>query len=210
MNNLFLVSYFALWGVVGVMILALAVLARQIGVLHTRLAPASARMTNTGPEIGDLVPTKTVSDLDGHEIVLGGASLKPSLLVFVSSGCKSCADLAPALRSIWKSERKRLSLVVIAVAGTAADNRRFVADNRLDDITFVVSREVGSAYKVLTPPYALMLDYSGAVRAKGIVNNREHLESLLTALELNEPSLESYMRKQMVEAPLDPVLGTSE
>jgi methylamine dehydrogenase accessory protein MauD len=210
MNTILLVSYFALWMLVLLLTLALAILARQIGVLHKRLAPSGARMTSVGPAIGEAVPIKTVVDMDGHEIALGGATAIPTLLTFVSSGCSSCAGLAPALRSLWKSERSRLSLVVVGVAGSEEDNRQFVAENHLTDIPFVLSRAIGETYKVLSPPYALVLDTSGTVRAKGIVNRKEHLESLLNAIELNEPSLESYVNKRMVEASLDPMLGTSE
>jgi len=210
MNTILLVSYFALWAVVIVLIFAFAIFARQIGLIHKRIFPSGARMTDAGPKIGVLVPALSVTDLDGRQIELGGEALKPTLLTFVSATCGSCSDLVPALRALWKNERKRLNFAIISLAGSEEENRQFIGEHRLEDIPFVLSHELGRSFKVLAPPYGVLLDKTGAVKAKGIVNRREHLESLLNADELNEPSMESYMSKRMIDSSLDPVLGTSK
>jgi methylamine dehydrogenase accessory protein MauD len=44
-------------------------------------------------------------------------------------------------------------------------------------------------------PYAVLLDAAGTVRAKGLINNREQLESLFTAEELGVASIQDYLRK---------------
>ncbi|HCL72467.1 MAG TPA: methylamine utilization protein MauD, partial [Gammaproteobacteria bacterium] len=49
--------------VVLVLVLAVFALARQIGVLHTRLAPAGALMTTAGPKVGEPAPLLSVPDL---------------------------------------------------------------------------------------------------------------------------------------------------
>jgi methylamine dehydrogenase accessory protein MauD len=39
------------------------------------------------------------------------------------------------------------------------------------------------AYQVGKLPYAVLIDASGVIRAKGLVNTREHVESLFEAME---------------------------
>jgi methylamine dehydrogenase accessory protein MauD len=210
MNTMLLISYLTLWGVVLLLVFALAVLARQIGVLHERVGPKGARMTHVGPEIGEVMPARLVTDMSGRALELGGTRAKPLLLTFMSATCQSCSDVAPALRALWKNERKRFDFAMISVAGTEEENREFVARFELEDIPYVFSRDLGMAFKVLSPPYSLLLDTSGAVKAKGLVNRREHLESLLNAAEMNAPTMETYMAKQLGDPTLDPMLGLSK
>ncbi len=49
--------------VVLVLVIAVFALARQIGVLHTRLAPAGALMTTAGPKVGEPAPLLSIPDL---------------------------------------------------------------------------------------------------------------------------------------------------
>jgi methylamine dehydrogenase accessory protein MauD len=59
----------------------------------------------------------------------------------------------------------------------------------------VLSRDLGLAFKVARLPYAVLLDQTGVVRAKGLVNSREQLESLFTARELGVASIQEYLQK---------------
>ena len=45
-------------------------------------------------------------------------------------------------------------------------------------------------------PYAILLDAAGVIRAKGLVNNREHLESLLIAEETGFGTIQAYLDRQ--------------
>jgi methylamine dehydrogenase accessory protein MauD len=210
MNTMLLISYFALWAVVLLLVAALAVLARQIGVLHERLRPKGARMTNVGPEIGEVMPVRAATDIFGREVELGGTRGKPLLLTFMSATCPACSDIAPALRALWKNERRRVDFAIISVSGSVEQNRQFAAQFELEDIPYVLSSDLGIAFKVLSPPYGLLLDTSGVVKTKGLVNTREHLESLLNAAEMDTPTMESYMAKQLGDPSLDPLLGLSK
>ena len=42
-------------------------------------------------------------------------------------------------------------------------------------------------------PFAALINCDGVLRARGLVNNREHLESLLTADEMDVSSLQEYL-----------------
>jgi hypothetical protein len=42
-------------------------------------------------------------------------------------------------------------------------------------------------------PYAVLIDHEGILCSKGLVNSREHLESLLTAKEIGHASIQNYL-----------------
>jgi methylamine dehydrogenase accessory protein MauD len=50
------------------------------------------------------------------------------------------------------------------------------------------------AFKVSRLPYAVLLDEDGQVRAKGLINSREQLESLFTAREMGVSSVQEYLK----------------
>ncbi len=198
MNGIWLVSYLALWLTVIFLLLAVLVLARQVGLLHRRLAPAGARMENAGLNIGEAAPELNALDLEGKPVSLGSKRGKWTLLVFVSPACQSCNGLGPALRSIWRNEHSTTEVVLISLAGDEKMNRDYVSRYKLQGIPFVVSQTIGLQYKVLAPPYGLLIDRDGIVRAKGVVNHLEHLESLINAGESGYPSMESWVQTQHV------------
>jgi methylamine dehydrogenase accessory protein MauD len=64
----------------------------------------------------------------------------------------------------------------------------------LDPGTFVNSAEVGMRFGVGKLPYAVLIDDAGVVAASGLVNSREHLESLVVAKQMGVPSVQAYLR----------------
>ena len=60
----------------------------------------------------------------------------------------------------------------------------------------MLSAELGMAFRVGKLPYAVLLDEAGRVRAKGLVNSREQLESLFTAKEMNVASVQEFVTGQ--------------
>ena len=51
-------------------------------------------------------------------------------------------------------------------------------------------------YQVGKLPFAILLDQEGVIRAKGLVNSREHLESLFEAKERGVASVQEYLANQ--------------
>lgn len=199
MNGIWLVSYLALWIVVIFLLLAMFALVRQVGLLHRRIGPAAARMENEGPEIGELAPELNTLDLQGREVSLGSHRGKQTLLVFISTTCPACEELAPSLRSVWKSERKSLEVLLVTLGGDDMTNRDFVARHKLGNVPFVVSEGLALQYRVFSPPYGVLIDENRVVRAKGVVNHLEHLESLIHAARSGYPSIEKWAQAQRTD-----------
>lgn len=187
------ISNTALWILVLVLTAVVLALVRQVGVLHERIAPAGALMMNRGPAVGELAPLMEVADLDGRAHQLGGARAdgRSTLLLFVSPSCPVCKSLLPAVKSSRRDERGWMD-VILASDGDTLEQREFVRSHGLDGIPYVVSAALGLAYQVSRLPFAALLDEQGVLRARGLVNSREHLESLFEAKRLGVASLQEY------------------
>ncbi|MGH9844079.1 MAG: redoxin domain-containing protein [Blastocatellia bacterium] len=196
MKGIWLVSYFILWITVLFLVVAILVIARQIGLIHRRLNPASARIENAGPEIGTELIDFTAQDMAGRDIALASQEGKRYLLVFISAKCSACQQLMPAVKSIRKSERRHLEVLVVSLSEDENANRSFIERNDLGEITYIASRALGQKYNILAPPYAILVDEHRIVRSKGVVNHMEHLESLLETLKQGHPSIQSYVESK--------------
>ncbi|HXY97417.1 MAG TPA: methylamine dehydrogenase accessory protein MauD [Steroidobacteraceae bacterium] len=187
------VSNVVLWALVLALAAVVLALTRQLGVLHQRIAPAGALMLNRGLTVGDPAPVLELAALDGRELRVGAVrdDGRSTLLLFVSPTCPVCKTLLPAVKSSRKDERSWMD-VILASDGDTAEQREFVRTQGLEGIPYVVSAALGLAYQVSRLPFAALLDERGVLRARGLVNSREHLESLFEAKRLGVASLQEY------------------
>jgi methylamine dehydrogenase accessory protein MauD len=187
------VSNIVLWIVVLALGLMVFGLVRQIGVLHERVAPMGALVTDRGPEVGEMSPRITVNDIHGKPVEFGVPQTagRMRLLLFVSPTCPVCKKLLPIARSFAAGERLE---VVLVGDGEVAEQRRMIQEHALEELTYVNSPQVGMAFQVGKLPYAVLIDEEGVLRAKGLVNSREHLESLVIAKETGYGSIQAYLK----------------
>jgi methylamine dehydrogenase accessory protein MauD len=192
MSSLLIFNEVLQWLVLGALVLAGLALARQVGVLHVRVAPAGALDANRGPAVGDKAPPLSLTTLDGRPYIVGGAGATSNnrLLMFVSAQCPMCKVLIPVAKSFAAAER--IDLLFIGDDDAAAQTA-LVAAQGLEAYPFVNSGEVGRLFEVDKLPHAVLLDSAGTVLAKGLVNSREHLESLIISHELGVSHVQDYI-----------------
>lgn len=197
MDTAFLISHFVLWLLVIALTITVIALTRQIGVLYERVAPAGALMVGQGPKVGELSPEFSLADIDGRPLRLGGepASGRSTLLFFLSPNCPICNTLIPVLKSLQRHEGSWLD-IVLASDGEPEQQRQFIAKKKLEEFPYVLSMELGMSYQVGKLPYAVLIDEHGVIRAKGLTNSREHLESLFEAKDRGVASIQEYIGKQ--------------
>jgi methylamine dehydrogenase accessory protein MauD len=194
MTEALLVSNLVLWVLVVVLACVVAALVRQVGVLYERVAPAGALVLPQSLAAGEPAPQIEVTELGGAVRTIGAPqpSGRSLLVFFLSPTCPVCKQLLPALRGIAAAEAAWLD-VVLASDGPRAEHEAWVARERLADFPYVLSAPLGVAYRVGKLPYAVLLDGDGVVRGAGLVNSREHLESLFEAKERGVTSIQDYL-----------------
>jgi len=186
------VSVALLWIAVIALGLMLWALSRQVGVLFERVAPMGALITDSGPAVGQTSPRFDLAGIQSEAVQIGGSTLRATLVFFLSPTCPVCKKLLPVLQTLQRDERGSFN-VVLASDGERADHLSFVREQGLEAMPYVLSTELGMTYRVSRLPYAVLLDREGTVVAKGLVNSREQLDSLLNAHDMATPSIQHYL-----------------
>lgn len=196
MNAVLLASVVLLWIVVIVLAGVVFALTRQIGVLYERVAPAGALMIGRGVTVGEEAPVVRATLLSGQAEMVGAPSAdgRATLVFFLSPTCPVCKTLLPALRTMARSEASHLR-ILLAGDGAADEHEAFARAEKLDGFPYALSTQLGMTWQVAKLPYAVLVDAAGVVRSHGIVNSREHLESLVEARDLGVASIQEFARQ---------------
>jgi methylamine dehydrogenase accessory protein MauD len=187
-------SQIALWTAILILAVVCIALARQVGVLHQRIAPAGALALRQPLKLGEATPQMTLAALDGTAVRIGGVrGGRSQLVLFLSPDCAICEVLLPAVRSAQGAERAWLD-IVLASDGESARHAQFVKDKGLSRFPYVLSEHLGRSFGVSKLPYAVLIDEAGKLSATGLINTREHLESLFVAKESGVGSIQQFLR----------------
>jgi len=191
MNEALLISTLFLWVLVIVLALAVWALARQVGVLHERVAPAGALSPTHGPKPGEQVAELEFRDIEDRSVRIGGAQSLPTLLMWISPTCPVCKALVPTALALARDERFRL---LFASDGDGPErHRQFIGELGIGEYPYLLSEALGRRFEVNRLPYAALIAADGTLAARGLVNTREHLESLVESMETGIPSLQDYL-----------------
>lgn len=195
MTEMLLVSNIVLWVLVVVLALVVLALARQVGILHERVAPAGALQPTEGPKVGELTEAMQLEDLNGNPVTIGGvdAGGRATFVLFISPTCPVCKSLVPTAKSLAKKESARMRLLFASDGDKREQHLAYAQDLQLDDYPYVLSQEFGMAYHVSKLPFALLIGADGSLHSKGLVNTREHLESLVEAMDSGIATLQDYV-----------------
>ena len=196
MSGLLLGAFALQWIVIIVLGLMMLALMRQVGLLHERLGPIGALTLPGGPQVGDVAPRFDIESLNGGTVQVGGAAEdgKATLLFFVSPTCPMCKSMLPVVLSMAR-EHAGSTRLVLASDGDEPLQRKMIDREGLGTQAFVLSTDLGRAHGVGKLPYAVLLDAAGRISAKGLVNNREHVESLFEAQRTGIASIQEYVAR---------------
>jgi methylamine dehydrogenase accessory protein MauD len=189
-------SQIALW--IGLLVLGIVcmALARQIGVLHQRIAPAGALSLRQPLKLADPTPEMVLTSLDGSSVQIGGVrGGRSQLLLFLAPDCTVCEALLPAVRSAQGAEAHWLD-IVLASDGEFERHAEFVREEALGKFPYIVSEHLGRSYGVAKLPYAVLIDEAGKLSSSGLVNTREHLESLFVAKETGVSNIQQFLSQR--------------
>ena len=144
--------------------------------------------------VGQPSPILDITGLQSEQVMIGGPQAKSTLLFFLSPTCPVCKKLIPILKHVSRDESAQLR-VVLASDGEG-DHLQFMREQGLQSMPYVLFTELGMSYRVSRLPYAVLLDREGLVRAKGLVNSREQLDSLLNAQDMDTPTIQKYLEEK--------------
>ncbi|MFC7047643.1 redoxin family protein [Emcibacter nanhaiensis] len=192
-----IVSQVFLWiAVIGLGVLCFA-LTRQIGVLYERIAPAGALSMNEVLKPGEDAPSMSLPTLTGVMQEIGGTrdGKRSQLLFFLSPDCPVCKSLLPAVKSIARAEGDWLD-VILASDGSDQAHKEYVKAQGLEAFPYVSSEILGRQFGVAKLPYSVLIDEKGKIASMGLVNSREHLDSLFVAKQEGVHSIQDYLNKR--------------
>ncbi len=191
MNTLLVASVVVLWILVIALVVVVFALARQVGVLYERVAPAGALMVNQQIKAGDAAPQIAIKALNGAEHTTGVGNRR-QLLFFIAPDCPICKSLLPVIKTLAQQE-KDTTILLMSDGDDEQTHRDYVAKNGLERFDYAISEIVGRSFGVGKLPYGVLIDERGVVASLGIVNSREHLESLFEAERLGVASIQDYL-----------------
>lgn len=198
MLNTLVISNIVLWiAVAGLGLLVLS-LARQVGILHERIAPAGALMVASGLEAGSRAPMFEVKSLDGKTVEIGKPreDARRTLLYFLSPTCPICSSLLSTVSAI--GARDATLDVILMSDGPREEHERYRRrkQKEIGDFPYVLSEDVGRAFGIGKLPYAVLINGQGVVQTHGLVNTREHLESLFEAEAEGLASIQDFVARE--------------
>ncbi|MBK9003602.1 MAG: methylamine utilization protein MauD [Sphingomonadales bacterium] len=194
-----IVSQILTWILLVAAIVAILALARQVGVLHERVAPAGALTPKQGPTVGGPAPKVRAYSLEGHHVDIGGALApgKRRLILFVSSHCPVCKKLIPFAKSLARSEDVEL---IFAGDDREGAQRKLVETADLGGYHFLNDALLGRSFAVDKLPHAVLLGDDGTILSRGLVNSREHIESMFVSAETGLHSVQDYIETRKAQA----------
>lgn len=170
---------------------------RQVGVLSLRIGPSGSRTTGNGPAIG----TNYTDDSFVERLIDEGwknDSLN-ILVAFISPYCAGCRILLPVLNTVAREEKNHLKVIAVArdLDGKVIPEIKKEIGSR---VWLIEDEELFERWNVSGTPYCVLLDMNNVVASKGISNSSEHIESLLTALEIKSATLEDFVDREFVDS----------
>ncbi|MEZ5560971.1 MAG: redoxin domain-containing protein [Pseudomonadales bacterium] len=182
MNGWLLLSNALLLVVVAGLATVLLALARQIGVLHERTAPAGIVRTRTGLEPGAAVPTLAAPNLEGQSVSLDAADAgEPIALLFVAVDCPICRLVLPAFLTLTAERTCRAYLVSdgTQIERYAEYGRRYGVETD----RYLVSQALALEFQVGMLPALVLIDADGHLLVRETVQGPRALERALGKLD---------------------------
>jgi methylamine dehydrogenase accessory protein MauD len=199
------VSNIVLWVIVVLLTLLVFALTRQVGILYERVAPAGALMPTTGPKVGEMTKELSLTSINGTPLTIGGESASglAVFILFISPTCPVCKSLVPTTQSLVNSEGKRMELVFASDGDELEQHQNYARDLNLGDYPYILSQELGMTFEVSKLPFAVLIASDGTLKGKGLVNTREHMESLIESMDTGIKTVQEYVNHIQADQPAE-------
>ncbi len=157
-------------------------LARQIGVLHERTAPAGVAPPRNRQAQAVDPKTLLLTNLAGNSTALAEfAAGRAVAILFVGPDCPICKALLPA----FEPALAHLDLLSCYAGGNEAvqTHLRYAEENALDPERYFLGLELAAALQVMQTPTLVAIDGAGEAVLRETVRGPGHLRTLVARLE---------------------------
>jgi methylamine dehydrogenase accessory protein MauD len=183
MNAWWSVSLIALWLTVPLMGFLLLGALRSLALLRWRLDQFEAtnprRIGRDGLKPGTRAPDFRLPGVAGMEVALSDFAGRRVLLAFMQDGCSPCHKALPELDRL---HRDGLAVLVVN-SGEPEATRRWAAGAGVRVPILIQEKfELSRRYEVFATPFAFLIDERGVIASKGLINNRQHIEFVLSGV----------------------------
>jgi len=182
MNPWWSVSYVALWLTVLFLGFLLLGALRALGLMRWRLeqleATTPSRMGRGGLKPGKKAPDFTLPCVAGGEVSLHDFAGRRVFLVFTMHGCKPCHRIVPELNKLQRGGKVQ---VLVINNGEPEATQRWASEAHLCFPVLVQQQfSVSKRYEMYATPSAFLIDERGVIVSKGIINNAQHIDFVLS------------------------------
>lgn len=178
MSELFLVSYFVLWGLVLIGAAAIIQLFKRIAqpmhgeTIRKDILAESER----GIPAGQVFPKSELASINKGIMPLQGSAADTVLLI-TSVACQACEGIYPHIPAFLR-KHPELKLVLL-IDGAEEEIRDKLGRFKLDVPVYAIQPYDFAELSITVFPFGYYLRNDGTVAAKGVVSAPEHLELLM-------------------------------
>lgn len=177
-----------LWIVVLFMLFSIFLIYRQFGSVYLSSRDA---ITRDGISIGDKIPEFSAKSYFSNErISIDSFYHKPTLIGFISPGCKPCQELISEWNKAYMKYNEKINFVFVGLGDKASFSKLLGDKSLIGELLLDEEREILTSCKVRVTPFAFIIDQNGIVKGKGLCNGIEHIHGLISALEGESVSVE--------------------
>jgi methylamine dehydrogenase accessory protein MauD len=193
MNAIWVTAFVALWLLtlfIGfVLIGALRTLAVVQWRLENLIAVMPSRVGRAGLKLGKKAPDFTLPNMNGQRVSLHDFAGKKLLLVFMQPGCGPCNGVVSDLSAF--QEKKPISILVVQ-KGNADEVRKWAHEKEVRfPVALQEKDEISRKYETFATPFAFLVNESGIIESKGVINNGKHIQLLLSGRRVLDGSEQS-------------------
>jgi hypothetical protein len=182
--------------------LCLLALARTIGILQLRLGrDPGALDTGEGLALHEKAPVVTAFDLVIQQPRVLAFDTFRFALIFVDAVCGTCRDLIKDAARLDKSNGRGARMVIISKGSHRQNDLLRLTVPRLMFLSDPAG-DMQRLYEVHSTPFAFVIK-DGQIQAKGIVNHRDHLESLLDSTMTHRSSVAWVPTDPLEDSPVN-------
>jgi thiol-disulfide isomerase/thioredoxin len=173
------IAVVVLWVAVAALAVVVLGLSRQITPVLERVAAhqGGLGLGNQGPPVGDPVPHFAARDTAGELVDDQNLRGHPVLLLFLSTGCGPCEELAGEIR---RADLGTLATQLIIV--TRPDGPTVLGIPAGLRVVTESQNEVSDPLAVIGLPFAIAIDSNGIVKAAQMLNTIAHLDQMAAVL----------------------------